>query len=445
MTTPSAPTARQSSDAVPRSRVSAPELRGPGPLDLLVGSVVGSIFLYEVTFNITPDSIRLPMAAVLSGGIALLSIAWVFANPKIWRVVLFGLLMIITGCWLMGEASGEGTLDFNRGIRFLLPFYFALWIVELRRHLNPNLILYLAGATLIIAALASFLRPQEVINNVMRLPPFTGGEEGAHASAYVTAICALLIHQLWIGNKVSQRVALSFLAVAGVILIGLRVATPIFMLLNYGLLHTLLTRQLKVSTKILLWIAMAGSIVMVLIWHEALQDEARGVEVDNVENLGSGRIGTWLGRIDLLAERDVGTLLFGSGPGSDRFYSEIWWWEKKDSHHDLLTTTIESGFLGLFCVFLFLFLLFRRLGREGAPLFWFMISGSFVSNALMQRPIIATLFWLSVALAASRVDEQLRQSWIEWRQQQQWLRQQRRQAASRPPRSRRTGHRPGAA
>ena len=84
---------------------------------------------------------------------------------------------------------------------------------------------------------------------------------------------------------------------------------------------------------------------------------------------------------------------------------------KKDSHHDFLTIIIESGFVGLSATLLFLFLLFRRLGREGLPLFWFLMSGSLVSNALLQRPILATLFCLAVAIAALRIDNKLQISW----------------------------------
>jgi hypothetical protein len=279
---------------------------------------------------------------------------------------------------------------------------------------------------------------------LLRLPPFTGGEEGAHASSYVVAICAVLIHQLWLNRSISKRMAWSFLGLAGLLLIGMRVATPIFMLLNYGLLHTLLTRNLRTGAKMVIWAGMIFSIVAVLFWHEALQDQVRGGADASVENLGSGRVGTWLGRIALLGRRSVPALLFGTGPGSDRFFSEIWWWEKKDSHHDFLTTVIESGFVGLLALLLFLFLLFRRLGREGAPLIWFLISGSMVSNALIQRPIIATLFWLAVALAASRVDRQMRSLWREQQRRQKILRQQRIAAGHRPTRRRRVGTEPSA-
>lgn len=83
----------------------------------------------------------------------------------------------------------------------------------------------------------------------------------------------------------------------------------------------------------------------------------------------------------------------------------------------ILIIIIESGFVGLSATLLFLFLLFRRLGREGLPLFWFLMSGTLVSNALLQRPILATLFWLAVAISALRIDNKLQISWREKQKQ----------------------------
>jgi len=400
-----------------------PNLRASNLHEILVSCVLVAIFLYEILFNLIPTSIRIPLAGGLAVVIILLSLAWILASPRIWRIILFALLLAVAACWVIGEAKGGGQLDFAAGIRFLLPLFFALWVIELRRAINPQLLLLLATSTLIIATLSSVLRPQEIIGSLLRLPPFTGGEDGAHASAYVVALCGLLIHQLWLNRSISKRTAWSFLALAGALLIGMRVATPIFMLLNYGLLHILLTKRLRTGAKLLLWFAILASLIAVLFWHEALQDDLRGGVAVPVENLGSGRIGTWLGRIDLMSRRSVSELLFGSGLGSDQFYSKIWWWEKKDSHHDFLTIIIESGFAGLSAILLFLFLLFRRLGGDGAPLVWFLLAGSSVSNALLQRPIIATLFWLAVALAALRVEQRLQARWRQKKLQRRNIRQ----------------------
>ena len=306
-----------------------------------------------------------------------------------------------------------------------MPLLFALWIVELRNSINLRVLLFLVTITLIVATISSVIRPQEIISSLLRLPPFTGGSGGAHASAYIIGLCALLLHQLLLIGHISKRLGWSLLVLAGILLVGFRVATPIFMLLNYSMLHILLAKRLKRGMKIILWIGIVISIVAVLFWHEALQEEVRGAEIASIDNLGSGRVGTWLERIDLISNRSITGMLFGSGPGSDSFYSYIWWWEKKDSHNDFITIIIESGILGFISVMLFLFLFFRRLGIIGMPLAWFLLSGSLVSNALLQRPIIATLFWLAVAIAALRVDEQMRLRWRNYQKRQNVLRKQR--------------------
>lgn len=121
---------------------------GPRPLDLLVGAVLIAIFAYELGFNLLPSNIRLSIAAALAGGIAFLSVAWLFANPRIWRVIIFTLLLTIASFWLMGEASGEGTFNPTIGIRFLIPLFFAHWIIEVRRSIYFRLVYYLTILTL---------------------------------------------------------------------------------------------------------------------------------------------------------------------------------------------------------------------------------------------------------------------------------------------------------
>jgi hypothetical protein len=433
MTMPNGPASARRSTTPGRRTGVKPVYPEFGLNEFLVSGILVAVFLYEVLFNLLPANIRIPLAGGLALTITLLSVASIMVSPKIWRVILFALLLLVAACWIIGEANGGGRLDFSESIRFLLPLFFALWIIHLRHAIHPRLILFLTTSTLIIATLSSVLRPQEIIGNLLRLPAFTGGEDGSHASAYVVALCGLLIHQIWLNGAISKRLAWSLLALAGVLLIGMRVATPIFMLLNYGLLHILLTKRLRTGSKILLWSTIFASIVAVLFWHEALQEEVRGAGAASVENLGSGRVGTWLGRIDLLSRRSVPELLFGSGIGSDLFYSEIWWWEKKDSHHDFLTIIIESGFIGLSAILLFLFLLFRRLGTDGVPLAWFLLSGSSLSNALLQRPIIATLFWLALALAAVRMEKRLKAQWRQGRLHQQSIRQRHRAPRPRNP------------
>jgi hypothetical protein len=119
------------------------------------------------------------------------------------------------------------------------------------------------------------------------------------------------------------------------------------------------------------------------------------------EEMGSGRVGTWISRIDMIFDRDIGTNLLGSGPGSDLFFSPMWWWGKKYSHNDLLTTVIEDGFVGLTCILGLFAMIFFRFGRATLPVLIFFAVGSLSDGALMERPVPFVLYWIAVAIAAA--------------------------------------------
>jgi|GEM_PF-5692725 len=372
------------------------------PVELAIGTAVAAVFAYQVGFNLLPEGLRIKLAALLAACILLVAVASVFVRPKLWRLAAAATLVGVALCWLLSEALGLGGFELLPAVRFMLPLWFAIWLLEYRAALRPRWVLAMVVTTLLFALAWVVLHPQEFVNNLLRFSPFTGGEDGAHASAYLVALCALVVHQLRLNREISAQFCWALLALAAALLIGLRVATPIFMLLNYGLVHVLLTRRLSAMQKAGIWLLMAMGIAAVLIWHESMQ-AGLGGDV-HLHNLGSGRIGTWLHRIDLLGQRDLLSLLLGSGPGSDNFTTAIWWWEGKNSHHDLLMLAIEAGIVGLTLWFAYVCFVMRDLGRIGLPLLWCYLSGTLVSNALVGRPYLACLFWVAVALAAQRVD-----------------------------------------
>ena len=71
------------------------------------------------------------------------------------------------------------------------------------------------------------------------------------------------------------------------------------------------------------------------------------------------------------------------------------------SHNDLLTTVIEDGFLGLFCILGLFAMIFVRFGRATLPVLVFFASGSLTDGALMERPVPFVLYWVAVAVAAA--------------------------------------------
>lgn len=362
------------------------------------------LFVYHISFNLLPNDIRLPFAAGISLFLIAGTFGSLFARPSPWRIFAMAPVPIVTANWIAGEALGTATLDLTVGVRFVLPMLVAVWVLGFHRSLRPGVFLGCCVVTLFFALVWVMVHPQALVGHIPRFAPFTGDEEGAHASSYIIAICAIAVHQLMLNGQVNRRFGWAMLLLAALLLLGNRVATPLMMLLNYAMLHVVLTRRLNFAVKSAVFLAVIFGVVAVLVAHEAQQSAVHGEREVQVERLGSGRIGTWIGRLELLSRRSPETLLFGTGPGSDHFFSPIWLSEKKDSHNDLLTVTIESGFVGLFAVLFFYIYVFRRLGRNGLPLFIFFFSGSMLSNGLINRPLISALFWFVAALVLQRVD-----------------------------------------
>jgi O-antigen ligase len=125
--------------------------------------------------------------------------------------------------------------------------------------------------------------------------------------------------------------------------------------------------------------------------------------LNDAELWGSGRIGSYEFRIDMLLQRDLLPLIFGSGPGSDELVIPVWWWNAKDAHSDLLHTLIETGLLGLLGVCIFLWALWKRLEPTSRPLLLSLLAGSAISNGLLARPTEFFLLVLAIAVAESRV------------------------------------------
>jgi hypothetical protein len=373
------------------------------PLDLVVTGALGLVFVYQWMFNFLPDGLRTNLAAAIAAGLLLLSLASMLLAPKFWRLLATSALIGIVGCWVVGEAMGFGSFQPVHAVRFLVPLLFGMWLLDSGRGLRSEVALAFCATTIGYAMLWAVLNPSSIVGRIHRFAPFTGGEDGAHASAYMVALCVLIMYQLVLNGQVTRRLGWSIIGLGAVYLLGLRVATPIFMLLNFALVHVLLTRQMGTAAKVGIWLSVAASVGGLVVWHEAQQAELAGGELQNVGDVGSGRLGAWLYRLYLLGQRDVFELLFGKGPGSDFIVTPQWWWEAKDSHHDLLRITMESGFVGVSLVVIFFWLVLRALGKDGWPLFWFAMAGSMISNGLMHRPYLAVLFWIAVTLAMQRV------------------------------------------
>jgi hypothetical protein len=126
---------------------------------------------------------------------------------------------------------------------------------------------------------------------------------------------------------------------------------------------------------------------------------------DVVNQWGSGRIGHWQHRIELLLQRNLSTALFGGGIGSDIVWSEQWDYSSEgfSAHNDYIYFFTEHGLVGLAIMLLTLFALWRRSGDAGRALVVAILISSFFDNGYLRNLLNAVFLGLafSVALVAT--------------------------------------------
>ena len=121
-----------------------------------------------------------------------------------------------------------------------MPIVFGAAIVSAAPSLPVRLLNRCATGTLVYGAAASAVAGTVVVGMVRRSMPFTGGPEGAHPSAYLVAVCILLLHQGFLSGQLSRRQWFLSAGLGCGLLFSLHVATPVMMLLVYFLVRKML-------------------------------------------------------------------------------------------------------------------------------------------------------------------------------------------------------------
>jgi hypothetical protein len=124
---------------------------------------------------------------------------------------------------------------------------------------------------------------------------------------------------------------------------------------------------------------------------------------------GSGRVGTYVHRVDLLAQRDLGSLLVGTGLGSDWFRSYTWLSTEKNAHNLYLSDFIEIGLIGILGHFILLAVIYLNLPKGRAKSFFYMIvSSGLISHGFIADSQFRSMLFAAMALAIVSYREETR-------------------------------------
>ncbi|WP_417518341.1 O-antigen ligase family protein [Minwuia sp.] len=372
-------------------------------------------FLYGAFYNLLPEGLITPIAGVLFAGQTALSLVSILARPSSFRWRLFFLISSLPIIWLVSHLILQHQIDFPQMLRYLGPFYLGLLVFGHYDKFPIRLMAFMACASVIWVMIWSATQPFYLHSNEAvfdepvpgwwasivgngRLAPFHGGPENPHSSGYMALAFMLVIHQCLVWGVLGFRVAVAFIGMAMLYIVGCFSTQVLFAAVAYfgiyGMYWPRIPKVLKVTA------GLVGFSLLVLI---AAENEERKAAVRNdtnvkLEELGSGRLGTWIERVDIISDRTPAEVWLGTGIGSDNMSSIIWRLKETTSHNTYLTMIIENGVIGFLIYFGVLIMMMLKLGRHGIALFTPVFITALIGNGLSLRPMPFMVFFLAVAV-----------------------------------------------
>lgn len=358
----------------------------------MINLAIGLQLLLLLGFNYLPSGLRLGLAATINITYVLAIIFYVQKTGHRRDLILLApvagyVVLGLLGLGLENISQTESRASVIAAFRQLSPYVALVALIVCRAEISRRLLVICAVTILASASLHATLFPEVFLNNSYRFAPFS---TNIHASAYGLVAVALLLWFFHATGSLPHVAVYGLTAICFLLLFGNGVRSAVLFLVCYLAVEAVLSAKLLKENKGLFLVLLAALIC-------AVTAVALTIDLTQYNHLSSGRLSNYSERFSLLYERDLRSLLLGSGPGSDLLKTNTWWWDAKDSHSDILKILWEGGILGL-CVFLWFWLLIGM--RDQGALLSFSIAilaVSLVSNAYLSRPNSAFLLFAFVA------------------------------------------------
>ncbi|WP_380058849.1 hypothetical protein ACFE33_15230 (plasmid) [Falsihalocynthiibacter sp. SS001] len=353
----------------------------------MINAAIGLHLFLLLAFDYVPAGGRLALA----GGINLL---YVFAMLAHWSnnddrrdvALLFPIVCYCLIGLIAFAFSPSNEASATTAVRQLSPYVALVALITCSSRISEKLIIFSALTILISAAVHAAFQPRVYLNNSWRFAPFS---TNLHATGYAL-VAAFLVY--WSQRGVAFRTAT---VLCLLLLLGNGVRTPLLFLVAYLFFEWLLrNRFFRENLGILLATGAVSILAMIAI--------SLTIDLTNFNDFSSGRLSNYAERLELLNQRGITELLFGSGPGTDLLRTSTWWWDAKDSHSDILKVLWEGGFLGLLAFIWFWALVALRGNGALLALVLAILVASMVSNAYLSRPNSAFLLFAAGAIRLTR-------------------------------------------
>jgi len=348
--------------------------------------VVPTQFAYTLLFNVLPKDARLVIAGIVLGTYLIIALTSFLSRFDNWQIPLLIAMIIQPVCWAIPFSVDQSVFDLRIVLRETLPLVATLAILSFPDAMPIKTLRTIAIIGLPVATIMALSGEPYIRNDIYRLYVFTGGEEGLHATAFFIFGNIIIVDQVRRHALIPQVIGWGLIALGIALLWSYKVRTTELMLMVYYL--GTFFQQYKSSPIVRSFFYFCCFLIVLGIFAFFLTTET------NIGSLGSGRIGAYIHRFDMLANREVQVFLFGSGPGTDLFLSVGWMDKLRDSHNDFIHILVERGIIGLLGVFSFIVAVLIRVVGTGRAIIYAIVVGSIVSNALLSRPANLTyLIW----------------------------------------------------
>lgn len=346
-------------------------------------AVVVCLAMYTTTYDNVP-ALRGVLATALAG--LTLGLVYVAMLTKPARALSLTVVLFIFAIIPVVLAWSGLPQDFNVLLRYLTAiagvFVFQLLpIADLRR--------FFAYGGMIIIGYAAFISvtggPFAYAGTIRTYPFWSGLANSSFIIAALTITVALA--PLKLGTRIV------WIITGFAVLAGYGAVTAVLMVaLFFGGWYFLYRGWPRI------WLYILG-LVAVIVGIEFRNDNSvAGADIGTlgIGAIGSGRLDSWIGRLEQFANRDLVSQFVGFGPYSDYQVSGLWYWAAKNAHSDIVTVLMEFGLFGLVAILL----LAAKVHKRSSPLeqvgLLSIALGAAASNTFIDRPAVAIAWGMTL-------------------------------------------------
>jgi hypothetical protein len=359
-----------------------------GFVQLIMMITVVLQYFYVFTFNYAPEALRFVVAGALLAIHFSMSPYALGKKGQLWQAMILTSIALTMVSWSVAHGTHTTIVEMTvpEVLRNLAMFIMPLWLFCFPEHLPHRFLCIIALSSIILGGAIALTGDPVYVSGTPRLGSITGGLTQMHPSAKFIALQLLLVYQYYYARLLDAKLALPIMVFASAILVGYGGRNEILFVFAY--FSWLLYFRYR-NVPAVKWSPPVLIALLIVISAAALQLG------EDVQKWGSGRIGVWEHRLDLIWSRDLLTFLFGGGLGADQIWNPQWWWmDQAAAHNDFLHITMESGLVGLIAVVIFIVALLMRLPGSSKALVVALVVESMFSNGQFQSPLIALNYFL---------------------------------------------------